>query len=50
MTVLGNSIAGWIAAEMALLDTTRIGNLILVDATGIGVPGHPIADLDLKCN
>jgi pimeloyl-ACP methyl ester carboxylesterase len=44
VTVVGNSIGGWIAAEMALLDTTRIGSIELVDAVGIDVPGHPVAD------
>jgi len=42
--VIGNSIGGWIAAEMALLDTSRISSFVLVDAVGIEVPGHPIAD------
>jgi len=40
----GNSIGGWMAAEMALLDTSRISSFVLVDAVGIEVPGHPIAD------
>jgi pimeloyl-ACP methyl ester carboxylesterase len=44
VTVVGNSIGGWIAAEMALLDTERISSFVLVDAVGIEVPGHPIAD------
>jgi pimeloyl-ACP methyl ester carboxylesterase len=44
VTVIGNSIGGWIAAEMALLDTSRISSFVLVDAVGIEVPGHPIAD------
>jgi pimeloyl-ACP methyl ester carboxylesterase len=44
VTVVGNSIGGWIAAEMALLDTTRVSSFVLVDAVGIDVPGHPIAD------
>src|SRR3984893_2091326 len=44
VTVIGNSIGGWIAAEMALLDTTPISSFVLVDAVGIQVPGHPIAD------
>jgi pimeloyl-ACP methyl ester carboxylesterase len=44
VTVIGNSIGGWIAAEMALLDTTPITSFVLVDAVGIQVPGHPIAD------
>jgi len=29
---------------MALLDTKRISSFVLVDAVGIEVPGHPIAD------
>ena len=45
VTVIGNSIGGWIAAEMALLGSARIGRVVLVNATGIHVPGHPIADL-----
>lgn len=44
VTVIGNSIGGWIAAEMALLETKRISSFVLVDAVGIEVPGHPIAD------
>jgi pimeloyl-ACP methyl ester carboxylesterase len=44
VTVIGNSIGGWAAAEMALLDTTRISGFVLIDAVGIEVPGHPIAD------
>jgi pimeloyl-ACP methyl ester carboxylesterase len=44
VTVIGNSIGGWIAAEMALLDTSRISSFVLVDAVGIEVPGHPIVD------
>jgi pimeloyl-ACP methyl ester carboxylesterase len=44
VTVVGNSIGGWIAAEMALLGGDRIGGVVLVDAVGIHVPGHPVAD------
>jgi pimeloyl-ACP methyl ester carboxylesterase len=44
VTVIGNSIGGWIAAEMGLLGSPRIGGLILVDAGGIEVEGHPAAD------
>jgi len=44
VTVIGNSIGGWIAAEMALADSQRISSVVLVDAVGIVVPGHPIAD------
>ena len=45
VTVVGNSIGGWIAAEMALLGSARIARIVLVGATGIEVPGHPIADV-----
>ncbi len=44
VTVVGNSIGGWIAAELALLDTGRIGGVVLVDGVGLEVIGHPIAD------
>jgi pimeloyl-ACP methyl ester carboxylesterase len=44
VTVIGNSIGGWIAAEMALLGSPRIGRVVLVDAVGIDVPGHPVVD------
>jgi pimeloyl-ACP methyl ester carboxylesterase/mannose-6-phosphate isomerase-like protein (cupin superfamily) len=44
VTVVGNSIGGWIAAEMAVAGSARIGALVLVDAVGIEVPGHPVAD------
>jgi len=44
VTVIGNSIGGWIAAELALLGSPRVGSLIIVDAVGIVVPGHPVVD------
>jgi pimeloyl-ACP methyl ester carboxylesterase len=44
LTVVGNSIGGWIAAEMALLASSRISSVILVDAAGIEVEGHPMVD------
>ena len=44
VTVVGNSIGGWIAAEMAVLGSPRIGRVVLVDAVGIEVAGHPVAD------
>lgn len=45
VTVVGNSIGAWIAAEMALLGSARIARVVLVDGTGIDVPGHPVADV-----
>jgi pimeloyl-ACP methyl ester carboxylesterase len=44
VTVIGNSVGGWIAAEMALLHSPRISAVVICDGTGIIVPGHPIAD------
>ena len=43
--VVGSSMGGWIAAEMAVRDTTRLSSIVLVDAAGIQVEGHPIADV-----
>jgi len=45
VTVIGNSIGGWIAVELALVARTRISSLVLVDAVGIDVPDHPVADV-----
>jgi pimeloyl-ACP methyl ester carboxylesterase len=43
--VIGSSIGGWIAAEMAVRDAAaRISGLILIDAVGIEVPGQTITD------
>ena len=44
VTVIGNSIGGWIAADMAVTGSARITGVVLVDACGIEVPGHPVAD------
>jgi pimeloyl-ACP methyl ester carboxylesterase len=43
--VIGNSVGGWIAAELALLAGDRIATLVLGDACGIEVDGHPVADI-----
>jgi pimeloyl-ACP methyl ester carboxylesterase len=43
--VVGNSIGGWIAAEMAVLDLSRVTSFVLVDAVGIEVEGHPVVDI-----
>ncbi len=44
VTVVGNSMGGWIAAELALLGSPRISNVVLVGAVGIEVADHPVAD------
>lgn len=45
VTVIGNSIGGWIAAELALLGSARVSGLVLVDAVGIEVESHPVTDI-----
>jgi pimeloyl-ACP methyl ester carboxylesterase len=44
VTVIGNSIGGWITAEIALLKSPRVSGIVLIDAVGIEVPGYPVAD------
>jgi pimeloyl-ACP methyl ester carboxylesterase len=44
VTVIGNSIGGWIAAEMAIHASPRISGVVLVDAGGLQVEEHPAAD------
>jgi pimeloyl-ACP methyl ester carboxylesterase len=43
--VIGSSMGGWIASTMALRDTARISGLVLLDAAGIQVDGHPVTDV-----
>jgi pimeloyl-ACP methyl ester carboxylesterase len=43
--VVGNCVGGWIAAELAVRRPDRIRRLVLIDATGLYVPGAPIADV-----
>lgn len=43
VTVIGSSLGGWLAAEMAVISPERIKKLILVNATGIRVEGLPDA-------
>jgi pimeloyl-ACP methyl ester carboxylesterase len=46
--VIGNSIGGWIAAELALAESPahsrRVGSVVLVDAAGLQVDGAPVPD------
>jgi pimeloyl-ACP methyl ester carboxylesterase len=44
VTVIGNSIGGWITVEMALIESPRISGIVLVDAVGIDVVDQPVAD------
>ncbi|MFE3112905.1 alpha/beta fold hydrolase [Kitasatospora indigofera] len=43
--VVGSSLGGWIAAEMAVRDTAGvITGLVLIDAVGVNVEAEPITD------
>jgi pimeloyl-ACP methyl ester carboxylesterase len=44
VTLVGNSLGGWIAMEMAVRDTSRIKALVLVSPAGLSVPGVQPAD------
>jgi pimeloyl-ACP methyl ester carboxylesterase len=43
--VVGNSIGGWIGAELALSGSPRVSGLVLVNAVGIVVEGQPVTDI-----
>jgi pimeloyl-ACP methyl ester carboxylesterase len=43
--VVGSSLGGWIAAELASLYPERIGSLSLVGAAGLWIEGAPIAEV-----
>jgi pimeloyl-ACP methyl ester carboxylesterase len=45
VTVIGNSFGGWVAAEIALLDSPRVSGAVIVDGIGIEVEGHPVTDV-----
>jgi pimeloyl-ACP methyl ester carboxylesterase len=42
--VIGQSMGGWIASELATRQSARIGGIVLVNAVGVFVEGHDIAD------
>jgi pimeloyl-ACP methyl ester carboxylesterase/mannose-6-phosphate isomerase-like protein (cupin superfamily) len=44
VTVVGNSIGGWIAAEIALLNSPRVAAVVLADSAGLQVDRAPAAD------
>jgi pimeloyl-ACP methyl ester carboxylesterase len=43
--VVGASLGGWLAAELAVHSPQRVERLALVDAIGLDLPEHPYADL-----
>jgi pimeloyl-ACP methyl ester carboxylesterase len=44
VTVIGSSVGGWIAAELALAAPARAARLILLDAVGLDSAEHPATD------
>jgi pimeloyl-ACP methyl ester carboxylesterase len=44
VTVIGNSVGGWITVEIALRRSPRVRGIVLLDAVGLDVPGHLVAD------
>lgn len=47
VTLVGGSMGGWIAMEIAVRDTSRLRNVILVGPAGIAAPGVEPADIFL---
>jgi pimeloyl-ACP methyl ester carboxylesterase len=45
--VIGSSLGGWLALEMAVRDTSRIKSLVLVGPAGISAPGVTPGDIFL---
>src|SRR6266849_1567319 len=43
--LMGSSLGGWIAAELAVRNTARLASLTLVGAVGITADGQPIPDI-----
>ncbi len=43
--VVGHSLGGWMAVELAVWYPERVGKLVLSNAAGIRVKGTPIADI-----
>jgi pimeloyl-ACP methyl ester carboxylesterase/mannose-6-phosphate isomerase-like protein (cupin superfamily) len=46
--VIGNSVGGWVAAELAVAESAtpdcRVGSLVLVDAAGLQIDSAPVPD------
>jgi pimeloyl-ACP methyl ester carboxylesterase len=45
VTVIGNSVGGWIAVELAPLAPARLSRVVLVDAVGFEAAAHPVSDV-----
>jgi pimeloyl-ACP methyl ester carboxylesterase len=47
VTLVGNSMGGWMAMEIAVRDTSRLKSLVLVSPAGVAAPGVQPADIFL---
>ena len=47
ITLVGNSMGGWMAMEIAVRDTSRLKSVVLVSPAGISAPGVQPADIFL---
>jgi pimeloyl-ACP methyl ester carboxylesterase len=47
LTLVGSSMGGWIAMELAVRDTARLKSLVLVSPAGVAAPGVLPADIFL---
>jgi pimeloyl-ACP methyl ester carboxylesterase len=45
VVVIGSSVGGWIAAQLALDAPDRLSGVVLINAVGIEVDGHPITNI-----
>ncbi len=46
VVVVGSSVGGWLAAELALgAAADRLAGIVIINGLGIEVPGHPIRDI-----
>ncbi|MDT7804410.1 MAG: hypothetical protein QOI78_7843 [Actinomycetota bacterium] len=45
VTVVGNSFGGWLAAEIALLESPRVSGAVIIDGVGLEVEGHAPTDV-----
>jgi pimeloyl-ACP methyl ester carboxylesterase len=44
--VVGSSLGGWLATEIALRDTAhRVSGLVIINGLGVNIPGHPITNV-----
>jgi len=44
--VVGSSVGGWLAAELALTDAAfRLAGIVIINGLGVRVEGHPVMDI-----